>query len=166
MGGDDPRKILELYMQFQRQVGTIAGTVAVNWFKGSFAAQGFRQGGGQVDRWKARNPHAKRNAGRNILVDSGRLRRSIRIVGKGPGWAVVGTDVPYADAHNSGLHRTGKVTLKTFMRRSTKGRMHRVAGHTRNANTNIPRRQFLGNSEGLNAGIAAELAKRLTRLGF
>lgn len=153
-------------MTFQAQTGTIAGTLATQWFKRSFGVQGFMQGGGQVDRWKPRSPHAKRNKGRAILVDTGRLRRSIRIVGRGPGWAVVGTDVPYAEAHNSGLTKTGAVSVKAFQRRSRRGKIHRVNAHTRNVSINIPRRQFLGTSDGLNSAISAEFTKRLRRLGF
>lgn len=165
MAGDHPNDVLRQWNQFQRQIGTIAGGTAVKWFKGNFKAQGFRMDRATV-KWKARSSGAKRNRGRSILVDTGRLRRSIRIVRKGPHWAVVGTDVPYAAAHNSGLRKTGTAQVNNYFRRSRKGKLHQVKPHKRKLNINIPKRQFLGNSEGLNREIAREFTKRLARLGL
>lgn len=165
MRGNTPEEMLRRYNAVARQVGTIAGVTATKWFKRSFTLQGW-QGASGLERWQPRRPGAKRNKGRAILVDSGRLRRSIRTVAKGPSWAVVGTDVPYAAAHNEGSTARATATVRAHSRRGRKGGTHRVRSHPRAVQLNIPRRQFLGDSPGLTNEIAAEVARRLRRAGF
>lgn len=89
------------------------GAEVVNFALDNFKRQGFLDVG--VTRWqKRKNPTAwgtrpKRN-NRPILVDTGRLRRSIRVINANSDTVVVGTSVPYARAHNEGF--TGKVTQR------------------------------------------------------
>lgn len=122
--------------------------------------------------WAKRKPGAKRDKGRAILKDTGRLQRSVRVISVTPGSVVIGTDVPYAQAHNEGFRGlqnvrshtrnryqrvtsgTGIYSVKTRKERmqSSKQVVHggeiSVKAFTRHMN--LPKRQFLGNSQALN----------------
>ena len=80
------------------------------------------------------------------MVDSGRLKRSIRVVSSSPERVVVGTDVPYAQIHNDGFE--GTVHVKAYMRKSKKGTRINVREHDKNMK--MPKRQFVGESDELN----------------
>lgn len=160
----------------------LLGNDAVNFFLDRFAQSNWI--GNSVQFWQKRSTKAKRNKGRALLIDTGRLRRSIRIV-RITGMAVtIGTDVPYAKAHNEGFKGvvkvkaharnrytrektgTGKFTKRGKERMKTVSRISgntSVSGYERRVN--IPRRQFMGNSpflEGkLKRRLQAELLKGL-----
>lgn len=85
----------------------------------------YRKGGFEDDRfvpWVARKTRSgkagKRDAGRALLVQSGRLRRSIRVLSTGPGYVVVGSDVFYAKFHNEGVE--GRLPRRQFIGPSKK----------------------------------------------
>ena len=95
-----------------------------NWF-----LKGFRKGGGQTDDseggWKPRKKTAKRNTGRGILVDTGALRRSIHVAKATFKTIIIATKgIAYANRHNEGI--TDKLGRK------------------------MPKREFMGDSRGLN----------------
>lgn len=167
----------------------LMGNEVVNFALDNFKRQGFL--GDSLQPWRPRkNPNKwgqapKRNS-RAILVDTGRLRRSIRVVRSNWQEIVIGTDVPYAKAHNEGLRigeiqkvkqHTRKITkigiVKTIsQKKKTKIEFGRkqtgtttVAAHTRRVNQNIPARRFLGDSPYLRATLqrvaAAEILKAL-----
>lgn len=168
----------------------IVGNAAVNWTVDSFEKQAWR--GLIIQPWKGRNPKAKRNAGRALLILSGKLRRSIRVMQLNYGTVSFGSDLPYAEAHNKGV--SGLVNVGSFNRNSygkakassldkfTKKGKHstktityiadtkNVSSHTRNMN--LPRRQFMPNQEGdspifkkeMEAVIRKELAPFFGRL--
>lgn len=151
-----------------------AGVLAVNFSKDRFRHQGW------FDR--APEPWAKRKKGwgkaerpgRAILVKSGRLRRSIRVVSTSPDRVVIGTDVPYAKAHNEGFEGSVKQNVRAHERRKygkiqstsieTRKRSGRrgvvgtvqVKAHSRTIDQKIPERRFIGNS--------ALLESQLTRM--
>lgn len=79
----------------------ILGKFAVNWFK-----LGFKKEGGQTDDSRsgwAKRKGGPRNEGRNILVDKGNLKRSIKIRKRKFNRIVIGTSgIPYARYHNEG----------------------------------------------------------------
>jgi phage gpG-like protein len=138
----------------------LIGNVAVNFSLDNFRRQGFL--GHTLERWPARRK-GWRKANRNgaILIKSGALRRSVRIVGVTSTSVVIGSDVKYAKAHNEGL-RIGQIqTVKAHTRKDGKS----VRAHTRRIDQNIPRRRFMGNSPYLNASIkrtvTAEFMKAL-----
>lgn len=163
----------------------ILGNEAVN-----FSLDRFRQSNwidNTTQPWAKRRPGAKRDKGRAILVDSGRLRRSIRIISIKPGEVKIGTDVPYAAAHNDGVNKvinvrehtralTKKEVLYDITTRNIKTKKGRkvtvkmqsgesiVAAHKRRMK--IPKRRFLGKSMFLELRlkrlIFAEL-KRITK---
>lgn len=136
---------------------TVLGNEAVTWTKQNFRRQGYPDKGFKA--WKPRR-NAKRNAGRAILISSGRLSRSPRILSTGPLRVDIGTDVPYARAHNYGSNET--VTVKAHKRAKLGTVMHstgksgqfkkskgitgysQVKSHTRKMN--LPKRQFIGAS--------------------
>lgn len=119
-----------------------------------------------------------RNKGRAILIDRGRLRRSIRITMVQSMMARIGTDVPYAAAHNNGLRLGFIQQVKSYERKLTKlgivatkslktrtnikfGRVQtgktRVRAHTRKIDMKLPKRQYMGKSPYL----AKQLSRRL-----
>ncbi|MBT1702943.1 phage virion morphogenesis protein [Chryseosolibacter indicus] len=139
----------------------LIGNVAVNFSLDNFRRQGFLSN--TLERWPARRRGWRKDnrPNRNILINTGRLRRSIRIIRVTPSMVVVGSDVKYARVHNEGM-RIGQI-------QSVKGHTRKngstVKPHTRRIDQNIPRRRFMGNSPYLNAMISrtvsAEFMKAL-----
>lgn len=161
------------------------GAEAVRFSKESWQRQGWL--GNTFQPWQLRRG-GKNNAGRAILMQSGRLRRSIRVLRATSDSVVIGTDVPYAAAHNNGfrgtvsvgIHKrnrykkerkgTGVYSVKTKKERTrtvtSYDGAHWVQSHTRTMK--IPKRQFLGDSPYLRARIqrliAAEIMKAAKRI--
>lgn len=124
----------------------IVGNEAVNFVLDNFRLQGFQ--GNSFEPWAKRKRGWKKDnrSNRNILIDKGRLRRSWRVTKTGPDYVSIGSDVPYAQAHNEGL-RVGQIqSVKGFTRRDGTT----VSAHARRINQNIPRRRMIGNSPYLN----------------
>lgn len=140
---------------------TILGNEAVNFTLDNFRRQGFL--GSSLESWAKRKVGWKKDnrSGRAIMIDTGRLRRSVRIVKATQDTVVIGTDVPYAKAHNEGL-RIGVIqSVKSFSRKSGV----EVKAHSRRINVSLPRRRFMGKSPYLEARLKratmAELMKEL-----
>jgi phage gpG-like protein len=134
-------------------------TEAVNFSKERFVQQNWVDSTTQS--WaKRKNSRgsARRNKGA-VLVDSGRLKRSIRKIEVSPTLVVIGTDVSYAKAHNNGFR--GRKQVKTYNKRSSKGNVYKVRAHT--VNVNLPRRRFLGESAVLNQRIERMATAEITR---
>lgn len=170
------------------------GNDAVNFFKDSFKNQGWL--GNSFTPWRPRKAVTRwgktpRNKGRAILVDSGRLRRSIRITSVRSMAVTIGTDVPYARAHNEGIRlgmiqqvkaHTRKITkLSTVQGKSLKTRSKvsfnrlqigetMVKAHKRRIDQRLPQRQFMGDSPylatKLKRRLQAELMKGLRTLNL
>lgn len=161
-------------------MGTLAPVVAneaVNFFRGSFTKQAWI--GTNTNPWKKRK--GNKDAGRAILVKSGRLRRSIRDMGSAGMKVRVGTDVPYAAAHNEGF--SGTVSVREHSRKRTrkaKVSMSNVATRKKSTRTtkitagnssvkshsrkmNLPKRQFIGNSPYLNKLIDRTIQLHLSK---
>lgn len=130
----------------------ILGNEGVNWVKENFRRQGYPGSGFQA--WKPRKANARRNAGRGILIDSGRLSRSPRILSQGNLKVDIGTDVPYAKAHNEGVDKIVSVRAHRRAKFGTITRgMQRVRGVTGSGQVKahqrrmkLPKRQFAGPS--------------------
>jgi len=156
------KRVAYNYHLVRQQIPGVVGTVAVNFFKDSFRRQGWRDR--SLERWQSRSKQAKRNKGHAILISSGRLRNSIRITEQNFNRTVIGTNTPYAQAHNEGFkgivsvkaHQRGKFTSgkEKYTTKAGKERNRTrkeqtgsgtVRAHTRNMN--LPKRQFMGNSE-------------------
>jgi phage gpG-like protein len=188
-------QIKQIEQNFKRVLQYAPGLLAndaVNFFLDSFKRSAWL--GNTIEPWQKRKPQTMwgktpRNQGRALLIDTGRLRRSIRVVHVTNLTATIGTDVPYAKAHNEGLRlgiiqqvkqhtrratRLGITSKRTLKTRSkvTYGRVYTggsitVKAHTRRINMKLPRRQFMGNSpylqRQLTRRLQAELLKGLRR---
>ena len=138
-----------------------AGAVIVQHSNEAFLQQGWTDD--SLDPWDARKSKATKDEGRAILIKTGRLRRSIRIISITPYSVTVGTDVPYARIHNEGgpmhhgsrdailnfdetpahgLWKFGKARTVTQQRGIKAIRRVTYKAHT----TTMPQRKFLGNS--------------------
>lgn len=120
-----------------------AAIVAVNFSKERFVQKNW------VDRtrepWAARE---RKDRG-TLMVRTGRLKRSIRKIRIGRTYFIIGTDVPYAQAHNDGMTISRTVTVKAHHRTVRRGRSARrvdVATHSRKMERTFKKRQFLGES--------------------
>jgi phage gpG-like protein len=157
--------------------------MAVNFSKERFRAQNWVDN--LTEPWKPRGKNSWRKKaerpGRAILVKSGRLRRSIRVISITADRIVIGTDVPYAQAHNYGFRGEVKQTVKKHTRRrygrvsstniaSRKTTTRRgmigeseVKEHQRTINQNIPRRRFIGSSAVLNRQLERMITVEIIR---
>ena len=101
--------VLHLADRFEKAVQKlprIAGNTAVNFALENFRRQGFQ--GAVFQPWRTRKDPTKwgqrpKRNGRAVLVMSGRLRQSVRIVSATANEVTVGSDVPYAKVHNEGF---------------------------------------------------------------
>jgi phage gpG-like protein len=143
---------------------------AVNWSKQNFTRQGFP--GESFQSWPARKPGSRKNAGRAILVNTGRLKRGVQVISSSGLQAKFGVlDVPYAAAHNNGFK--GTVNVKSYKRakiatisqgfalkKSVVG-IGVVGSHQRHMN--LPRRRFIGYSPVLQSILARKATITLAR---
>ncbi len=161
---------LEALSNASRKIPNTVAAIAVNFSKERFRDQAWLDQTKEV--WKPRK--RKRPGGRSqtLLVDTGRLKRSIRKISATPTQVVIGTDVPYAKAHNEGAKGTRTVSVKAHKRaahsRSRKGRKeivksHTVSAHSRKQNFNLPARPFIGGSYTLSRRIELHIAAEFTR---
>ena len=158
--------------RFNQLVATLPDSiaiVAVNFSKDRFRAQNW------VDHtthpWKPRNPRPawgkkRERPGRAILVKSGRLMRSIRVVSVSANQVVIGSDVPYARIHNEGFRGKAEQNVREHYRRAkrrNKKKTVKVSAHKRQININMPERRFMGASatleQKLNRFVKAEFLK-------
>ena len=142
-----------------------AGNEAKNHF-----ADSFRKEAWDGEAWKPRAKADTNPKRRNLLVKTGRLKRSIRIERTGPGFVQVSTDVPYAEIHNEGGTINATVNVRAHRRKIVsrnvgKGRKKTASGvafvkaHSRVVNISMPRRQFMGNSQQLIHALDAGLRR-------
>lgn len=145
------------------QLPAIAGAIVVKHSDQAFRDQGWTDH--TLQEWTPRaSEDAKDRAKlRHILIKTGRLRRSVRVIQATLQGVIVGTDVPYARIHNeggqihhpqrdgilnfshtpaNGLWRFGKVQTINQQRGIKAIRRVTYKAHT----TTMPMRKFLGNS--------------------
>lgn len=134
--------------------------------------------------WKPRKKPRRggKKRSQTLLVDTGRLKKSIRKISADANRIVIGTDVPYASIHNYGGAITGTFKVRTHTVKAHRRRAHArvragrtekikaqtvkthiVAAHMRKVNTRIPQRQFLGDSYTLRRRIYLLTAARFSR---
>lgn len=152
------------------------GATAVRYTSDNFRKQGFDDQG--VKRWQPRK--SKKHKGRALLIKSGRLRRSIRIIRLTSTYVTVGSTEAHAKIHNQGgtINHPGGTSYfinkggdAVFVSRTTAARIesknNRVLPKTKPHRITIPARQFLPTrsrkSQTLNnrlkATVRAELKK-------
>ena len=165
-------KILDALAESIGDLPRMVGTEAVNFSKERFLQQNWYDTAPIP--WPLRR-HLRRGGKKRqqgaVLVDSGRLKRSIRIVSVSGTAVIIGTDVTYAQMHNYGFK--GKETVKAYRQRvkahrrkitvktkkgGTKKKVVQVKAHTRTIaahqrEVDMPRRRFLGESAELNRRI-------------
>lgn len=128
---------------------TEVAAIAVRFSKERFRSQDWYDNGREA--WTARKrQRGSKKRSQTLLVDTGRLKRSIRKISADSRQVVIGTDVPYAKIHNEGGVIRKSVTIKSHSRkRRTRGGSTTVRSHTRTMNLKIPKRQFIGDSNRL-----------------
>lgn len=161
----DPHAINRALKKVVEDVPRIAGIEGERFFKLSFTKQGWE------DKvflpWQARKGSntrklGEKKQGRAILIQSGALRRSVRVVKRGRNFVVIGSSLPYAKIHNEGGTIAGTYSIRTHKRRNRKSEgTHLVESHTRKVNTKMPRRRFMGNSAALNYQIFKVIRQRI-----
>jgi phage virion morphogenesis protein len=119
------------------QLTTKLSNQAVVHFKDNFRKSGFVDA--SLQPWKPRKPNAKRNRGRAILVDTGDLRRSIKVIRKTTREIRIGSDPVYAKVHNYGL-------------RAGRGRGFKM-----------PKRKFMGNSKSLENAMRKKINSEIAK---
>lgn len=120
-----------------------AAIIAVNFSKERFVQKNW------VDRSRERWPERERKDRGTLMVKTGRLKRSIRKIRIGSTFFIIGTDVPYAQAHNDGITIEKTVTVRQHQRTVRTGRSARrveVSMHTRKMSRTFKQRQFIGES--------------------
>ncbi|MGR3790684.1 phage virion morphogenesis protein [Flavobacterium sp. TN-1] len=140
---------------FLKRLTEHAGVTAVNFSKQRFVDKNWKDKG--TEPWVARK---RKGRGNSLMVDSARLKESIRKIASGNYFVYVGTDVPYAKVHNEGGDTTKTVNIRSHQRKRN-GRSHNVKLHTRTSHFKVPKRQFLGDSEYLAKGLEMMLKRAI-----
>ena len=103
----EAKKIAKHLKKFEKEIDalvTTMGNEALNHYVKSFAKQGFENE--TLEKWTPRKRMARRERGkpsRAILIQSGRLWRSLRKGRRTKYSITLMSDVPYARRHNEGL---------------------------------------------------------------
>jgi len=166
-------KIAKQFTNYHRLLPAKVGAIAVDFYKQSFRRQGYIDKA--YKRWDERKKTDKRRKGRAIMVDTGTLRRSIRVSYKGRDYVVIGSNMPYAKIHNEGgiiSHPGTKRTLN--FRRDKKGMRFAKSTATnivaqakvegKPYTIKIPQRQFMGASQFLERRIEAIITHDLKKM--
>ena len=173
---------LDSVLNTYKKLPTEIATIAVNFSKERFRDQAWLDT--SKTKWKPRKTQRGRSGRRSqtLLVDTGRLKRSIRKIKATPDQVIIGTDVPYAEIHNEGgtINKTVSVKshiIKSHRRkahtRTRKGRSEKVKAqtvkaytvkaHSRKMNLKIPSRRFMGKSYTLTRRIELHITARFMR---
>ncbi len=166
-------------IKVQKKLPSEIASLSVKFSKERFREQAWKDR--SKEKWKprARKRQGSRKRSQTLLIESGRLKRSIRAIHVSNSRIVIGTDAPYASIHNFGGTIKGTVNVKAHNRRKSINRNQRgenrkrnkriengtirVKAHTRTLNTKIPQRQFLGNSYTLRKRIELLISARYYR---
>lgn len=157
------KQIKELKEAFEDLVQK-AGKDYMEHFQSSFDNEGFTDE--KLVKWDGRSRKDRNKKKRNLLVKTGRLRRSLKKKVRGSK-VLIYTASPYAEIHNEGgtIKTTAKV--RAHKRRNKRGRKKtvvQVKAHTRSMNTKIPKRQFMGESSKVNKGLEEQMEKEFKRI--
>ena len=180
---DSTEKLKQVVTRFIARSPTKVGNLATRFYKDRFVRGGWIGDGG-FEKWKPRKKrdrNEKRRGRRATLVNSGRLKKSIRVIKKSKDSVTIGTDVEYAERHNEGFEGQVSQNVRTHRRRSHKRRSGKsrkkttvkettVKSFSRTVKQKTAKRQFMGNSRFLNRRIEKtlehELKKELKREGI
>ncbi|MEY3119353.1 MAG: hypothetical protein RIT30_1286 [Bacteroidota bacterium] len=155
-----------------KSVPKVMGTASENFFKDNFKRQGFSGESAWIKR-KDSDFLTKKKRESGILIKTGSLRRSIRIIEKTANGVRVGSTLPYAEIHNNGGTIIQKPTWRQRMFFSHQSDKLRLLGNHKAANKwaamstakrlviPIPQRKFIGDSKRLQAHIKYVLEREL-----
>jgi len=138
--------------QLKLDVPKLAGNEMVN-----FALDNIRKESFEGKPWPKRKAGAVRDSGRNLLVNTGAGRRSIKVSRSTPQQTQL-TANDYMQAHNEGENGTFTVNAHS---RTRKGRTHNVASHSRKMN--LPERRFTGKSDEQTTRIQKVITNRIIK---
>lgn len=165
----DKRELDRLF----RTLPTTAGNIAVRFFVDRFKRQGWQGNGFQA--WEPRKRLDRQDQRRGVnsralLVGSGRLRRSIRILKTSPNSVTVGSTLKYASIHNEGgtiQHPGGTAFIKKkgkLIYISNKKARGKKYPRTKPHNITIPQRKFIGRSPVLDKRIVFHIERQLRNI--
>lgn len=153
------KKLKQLDAYFQK-LPKIIGNEYIN-----FALDNFKNQAWEGAPWPKRaNQDAK--DGRNLLVKTGALRRSIKyqLQRRAGGTSIfVTSNLKYAQAHNEGLNISANVKVRAHDRRTKKGTV-KVRSHDRTVNFDMPQRQFIGPSKQFEQHIINLIVSQITKI--
>ncbi|WP_172826807.1 phage virion morphogenesis protein [Flammeovirga sp. SJP92] len=164
---------MEELSKLHRQFPTIAGTEGKAFFKERFRAQNWIDT--HTEPWKPRKDPKGKHKGKAILVQSGALKRSIKVLHKDRSHVIIGSaNIPYAQVHNEGFRGKVKQTVKAHTRRKHQRALRngktvsflpqKVKQYSRTLNMNIPKRQFIGDSAYLGKRLERKLNARILKI--
>lgn len=175
-------KMVDNLIKARKALPNEVAALAVKFSKERFRDQAWYDNNKEA--WKARKQRRQggKRKSQTLLVNTGRLKRSIRKIKADQNEVRIGTDVPYAEIHNNGGKITASANVKSYTRkahsrkahsRSRKGNVesvpaqnvssHSVKAHRRKMNTAIPQRQFIGNSAKLARDIEKLIVDRFEK---
>lgn len=154
--GKKTKALQKLFNEFPKRIGN----AYLKHFQNSFHNEGFTDA--TLEKWKPRKKGDKNPKKRNLLVNRGRLIKSIGLKIRGTR-VIISTAVPYAKIHNEGGKISGTVSVKKHDRKTKKGKTP-VKGHTRKVNITIPKRQFMGQSKQVWDELSKELTEKLSKI--
>lgn len=150
---------------------TWAGNAALNFFLDSWRRQGFIDK--TFKRWLPRRFDTRPGGAVLIGKGSGQLRRSLRLR-TGPDFFEVYTSSPYAKLHNEGGHIRQTVTPRqrryfwaryhealTRHKSPTEAAMWKRMALSRTLTINVPKRQFMGDSQLLRRRVLLHVQRAL-----
>jgi phage gpG-like protein len=163
--------------RFMSILPNVAATEAVRMFQENFNLEGFSDD--KLVKWKPRKRASrsdKRNKKkRNILMQTGNLRRSIRKINVTSTTFTVGTDIKYARVHNEGgeiqhpggtayivIKRNG-VNTSVFIRNDHVHK-HKNVKRTKAHKITIPQRKYIGPSKRLDRWMVFHISKTLKQI--
>jgi phage gpG-like protein len=144
-------KLSKLYKKFP----DMAAIEAVNFSKERFVQKNW------VDKSRTKWKSRQRKDRGSLMVRSGRLKRSIRKLKATRNSVIIGTDVPYAQAHNEGATIKKTVNVKQHTRKRKGRETETVKAHRRKMNLKLPERRFIGQSALLGRRIERLLQKEI-----
>lgn len=165
-------KVARLAVQLMPQILDVAGIEALQFIDDNFQSQGFH--GTVFEPWEKRKKTDKRRPGRNVLIDSGHLRRSFRTQHAHHAVNIL-TDSPYAQVHNEGgtIQMPARNTILNFKKKKN-GKLQLGKVRTENQqrtirtirrasvgayNITMPKRQFIGYSPVLSNKVEVAVLK-------
>lgn len=180
-------KVLTGMERLKKSLPLKVGNDAKNFFTDSFKKEGFEDK--QFNRWKprqARGKVKKKDQTRNILMNTGRLRRSVANSLKSYTFDAIkfSVDVPYAAIHNFGFKgteyvkphkrqstRTGTVrgTYHSLGDERSRSRKFKMLGARANVRgfsrqMNMPQRKFMGSSEMFDKKIEKRIVDEINKI--